>query len=254
MSGTLYIVATPIGNLEDLTYRAHRVLQEVHIIAAEDTRQTQKLCSHYGIGTTLTSYHDFNKEEKTPVLLEKMQEGQSIALVSDAGTPLISDPGYYLLTRAIAEGITVVPLPGPSAILTALTASGLPTDAFRYEGFLPKKSGARSRMLQALAEEPRTIILFETPHRIKATLGEIQEFFGTRQLVIARELTKTYEEIIRGSAEEILSKYKTQNPRGEMTLLIGGKPKPKRQPKRKMGANHHLSESTPYDMSHVVPE
>jgi len=254
MSGTLYIVGTPIGNLEDLTYRAHRILQEVHIIAAEDTRHTQKLCIHYGIGTTLTSYHDFNKEEKTPVLLEKMQEGQSIALVSDAGTPLISDPGYYLLTRAIVEGITVVPIPGPSAILTALTASGLPTDAFRYEGFLPKKSGARSRVLQALAEEHRTIILFETPHRIKATLGEIQNFFGTRQLVIARELTKTYEEMIRGSAEEILSNYKTQNPKGEMTLVIGGKPKTKRQPKRKMGANYHLSESISDDKTHVVPE
>jgi len=253
MTGTLYIVSTPIGNLEDLTYRAHRILQEVHIIAAEDTRHTQKLCGHYEIGTTLTSYHDFNKEEKTPVLLEKIREGQSIALVSDAGTPLISDPGYYLLTRAIAEGMPVVPIPGPSAILTALAVSGLPTDAFRYEGFLPKKSGARSRVLQALAEEPRTIILFETPHRIKATLGEIQEIFGNRQLVIARELTKNYEEIIRGSAEEILKKYKTQSPKGEMTLVIAGKPKPKRQPKRKMGANHHLSESIRDDKSRENP-
>ncbi len=249
MSGNLYIVSTPIGNLEDLTYRAHRILQEVHIIAAEDTRHTQKLCGHYGIETTLTSYHDFNKEEKTPVLLEKIREGQSIALVSDAGTPLISDPGYYLLTRAIAENIRIIPIPGPSAILTALAASGLPTDAFRYEGFLPKKSGARSRVLQTLAEEPRTIILFETPHRIKATLGEIQEIFGTRQLVVARELTKTYEEIIRGSAEEILGRYQTKNPKGEMTLVIAGRPKPKKPPKRKMGARHHSSESVPGDMS-----
>jgi 16S rRNA (cytidine1402-2'-O)-methyltransferase len=254
MSGRLYIVSTPIGNLEDLTYRAHRILQEVNIIAAEDTRHTQKLCNHYGIGTTLTSYHDFNKEEKTPILLEKILEGQSIALVSDAGTPLISDPGYYLLTRAIAEGITVVPIPGPSAILTALAASGLPTDAFRYEGFLPKKSGARSRMLQVLAEEPRTIILFETPHRIKATLGEIQEWFGTRPVVLARELTKTYEEIIRGSAEEILDKYRTLNPKGEMTLLIAGKPKPKKLPKLKMGLNHHTFESAPDDGHHMAPE
>jgi len=234
MSGILYIVSTPIGNLEDLTYRAHRILQEVSIIAAEDTRHTQKLCGHYGITTPLTSYHDFNKEHKTPVLLEKLQEGQSVALVSDAGTPLISDPGYYLLTHAIAEDISIVPIPGPSAILAALTASGLPTDAFRYEGFLPKKSGARSRMLQTLAEERRTIILFETPHRIKATLSEIQEIFGNRQLTMARELTKSYEEFIRGSAEDILARYVTQKPRGEITLVIAGRPKTKRQSKRNM--------------------
>ena len=254
MSGQLYIVSTPIGNLEDLTYRAHRILQEVNIIAAEDTRHTQKLCLHYGIGTTLTSYHDFNKEEKTPVLLEKIREGQSIALVSDAGTPLISDPGYYLLTRTIAAGFTVVPIPGPSAILTALAASGLPTDAFRYEGFLPKKSGARSRMLQTLAEESRTIILFETPHRIKATLEEIQECFGTRPLVLARELTKTYEEIIRGSAEEILGKYQALKPKGEMTLLIAGKPKAKKLPKRKMGPNPHPFGLKSDDEPHKAPE
>lgn len=251
MSGTLYIVSTPIGNLEDLTYRAHRILQEVNIIAAEDTRHTQKLCSHFGIMTTLTSYHDFNKEHKTPVLLEKLQEGQSIALVSDAGTPLISDPGYYLLTRAIAEEIPIVPIPGPSAVLAALAASGLPTDAFRFEGFLPKKSGARSRILESLAEEPRTIILFETPHRIKATLSEIQEHFGGRQLTIARELTKTYEEIIRGSAEDILEKYKIKNFKGEMTLVIAGKPKQKRPPKKKMGSNPPLSESIPDNSPHI---
>ncbi len=254
MRGTLYIVSTPIGNLEDLTYRAHRILQEVHIIAAEDTRHTQKLCGHYGIGTTLTSYHDFNKEEKTPVLLEKIREGQSIALVSDAGTPLISDPGYYLLTRAIAEGIPVVPIPGPSAILTALAASGLPTDAFRYEGFLPKKSGARFRILQALAEEPRTIIFFETPHRIKATLSAIQEIFGTRQLALARELTKTYEEIIRGSAEDILARANTQSLKGEMTVVIAGKPKQKKQSKRHMGVKHHIFESEPDDIPEAAPE
>lgn len=253
MSGTLYIVSTPIGNLEDLTYRAHRILQEVNIIAAEDTRHTQKLCSHYGISTTLTSYHDFNKEEKTPVLLEKLQEGQSIALVSDAGTPLISDPGYYLLTRAIAEEIPVVPIPGPSAILAALAVSGMPTDAFRFEGFLPKKSGARSKVLQTLAEDPRTIILFETPHRIKATLSEIKEIFGPRRIALTRELTKTYEEIIRGSAEEILARYETQTPRGEMTLIITGKSKTKKQSNRRMAVTHHLSESGPDDFSQTAP-
>ena len=247
MIGTLYIVSTPIGNLEDITYRAHRILQEVHIIAAEDTRHTQKLCSYYGISTALTSYHDFNKEEKTSVLLEKLREGHSIALVSDAGTPLISDPGYYLLTRAIKEDIRVVPIPGPSAILTALAASGLPTDAFRYEGFLPRKSTARIRILEALAQESRTIILFETPHRIKATLSEIQEIFGNRKLAIARELTKTYEEIIRGSAEEILTRCNSENLRGEITLVIAGMPKPKKQPKKNMATTPHPSESTPCD-------
>ncbi len=254
MNGILYIVSTPIGNIEDLTYRAHRILQEVNIIAAEDTRHTQKLCRHYGITTTLTSYHDFNKEGKTPVLLEKLREGQSIALVSDAGTPLISDPGYYLLTRAITENITVVPIPGPSAILAALAASGLPTDAFRYEGFLPKKATARSRTLQALSEEPRTIILFETPHRIKATLSEIQEIFGNRRLTMAREMTKTYEEIIRGSAADILARYETQTPRGEITLVIAGRPKTKKQPSRKFPAKYRPSESKPDNLPHAAPE
>jgi 16S rRNA (cytidine1402-2'-O)-methyltransferase len=243
MIGTLYIVSTPIGNLEDLTYRAHRILEEVHFIAAEDTRHTQKLCDHYRIATTLTSYHDFNKEEKTPVLLEKLKQGHSIALVSDAGTPLISDPGYYLLTRAIEKNIRVIPIPGPSAILTALAASGLPTDAFRYEGFLPRKSTARIRILEALAQESRTIILFETPHRIKATLSEIQEIFGNRKLAIARELTKAYEEIIRGSAEEVLTRYTSKKPRGEITVVIAGRPKPKKHPKRNMGAILPPSES-----------
>jgi 16S rRNA (cytidine1402-2'-O)-methyltransferase len=254
MIGTLYIISTPIGNLEDLTYRAHRILQEVHIIAAEDTRHTQKLCGHYGISTTLTSYHDFNKAEKTSVLLEKLREGHSIALVSDAGTPLISDPGYYLLTRAIREHIPVVPIPGPSAILTALAASGLPTDAFRYEGFLPRKSTARIRVLEALAVESRTIILFETPHRIKATLSEIQEIFGNRKLAIARELTKIYEEIIRGSAKEILERYNSQKPRGEITLVIAGRPRSQKQPKRNMAATLPPSESIPCDSFPRFPD
>ena len=254
MIGTLYIVSTPIGNLEDLTYRAHRILQEVNIIAAEDTRHTQKLCQHYGITTILTSYHDFNKETKTPVLLEKLREGQSIALVSDAGTPLISDPGYYLLTRAIAENIPIVPIPGPSAILTALAASGLPTDTFRYEGFLPRKSTARTRALQALAEVPQTVILFETPHRIQATLMAISKSFGDRRLVIARELTKTFEEILRGTAADIMERWKNRSPKGEITLVIAGKPKVKKQPKRKMGVKDQPSESEPDGLSPEVLE
>jgi len=254
MGGTLYIVSTPIGNLEDLTYRAHRILQEVNIIAAEDTRHTQTLCHHYGITTVLTSYHDFNKEDKTPILLEHLRTGQSIALVSDAGTPLISDPGYYLVTRAIAEHIPIVPIPGPSAILAALSASGLPTDAFRYEGFLPRKSTARARALRSLEEEPRTVILFETPHRIKATLAEIREIFGDRRLVIARELTKTFEELRRGTAEDLLKKWETTTPKGEMTVIIAGKPKAKKPPKRNMAATRHPFESTPDDSPQGVLE
>ncbi len=225
MSGTLYIVSTPIGNLEDLTFRALRVLKEVHVIAAEDTRRTQKLCAHYGIGTPLTSYHDFNKEEKTPILLRKLQEESSVALVSDAGTPLISDPGYYLVTRTLAENIPVVPIPGPSAILAALTASGLPTDAFVFHGFLPRKSKARAEFLQSLAEEPRTIVLFEAPYRMRKTLEILQQTLSGRKIALARELTKHYEEFFRGTVEEITQVFGTKNVKGEMTIVIEGKSK-----------------------------
>ncbi len=223
MPGTLYLVSTPIGNLEDFTFRAHRILQEVSVIAAEDTRHTQKLCRHYKIHTPLTSYHDFNKEEKTPVLLELLKAGKSIALVSDAGTPLISDPGYYVVTRAIALDVAIVPIPGPCSILAALSAAGLPTDAFTFIGFLPRKPTARTRLLHSLQEDSRTIIAFETPHRIKATLLTIGEIFGDRRIAIARELTKTHEEIIRGTAKEILLSNPSRVLKGEMTLVIQGK-------------------------------
>ncbi|MCY4614331.1 MAG: 16S rRNA (cytidine(1402)-2'-O)-methyltransferase [Nitrospira sp.] len=225
MPGTLYLVSTPIGNLEDLTFRGHRILQEVSVIAAEDTRHTQKLCRHYQIPTPLTSYHDFNKEEKTPVLLKLLKEEQSIALVSDAGTPLISDPGYYLVTRAIAVDVPVVPVPGPSSVIAALSVAGLPTDAFTFIGFLPKKSAARTRLLESLQEDSKTIILFETPHRIQATLLTIKEILGDRQIAIGRELTKTHEEVIRGTAREILLANPSRVFKGEMTLVIQGKPK-----------------------------
>ena len=223
MAGMLYLVSTPIGNLEDLTFRALRVLREVTVIAAEDTRHTQKLCAHYGITTPLTSYHDFNKEGKTPVFLKRMLEGDSIALVSDAGTPLISDPGYYLVTRAAAHNIPVVPIPGASAVLAALASSALPTDTFIFQGFLPRQSGKRSRLLEHLANEPRTLIAFETPHRIERTLKAIQEAFGDRKVVLARELTKIHEEIIRGTAKDILAGYRERGLKGEMTLIIEGK-------------------------------
>ncbi len=244
MSGTLYLVSTPIGNLEDLTFRAHRILQEVSVIAAEDTRHTQKLCRHYKIHTPLTSYHDFNKEEKTPILLKLLKEEQSIALVSDAGTPLISDPGYYLVTRAIAIDIPIVPVPGPSSIIAALSVAGLPTDAFTFIGFLPKKSVARTRLLQSLQDDSKTIILFETPHRIKATLATIQEIFSDRQIAIGRELTKTHEEIIRGTAQEILLSNPSRVLKGEMTLIIQGKAKRKKRVRQeqKPEFNHRLFE------------
>ena len=226
MTGTLFIVSTPIGNLEDMTFRAVRILNEVTVIAAEDTRRTQKLCTHYTIRTPLTSYHDFNKEEKTPVLIKRLQEGANIAVVSDAGTPLISDPGFYLVRETISHKIPVVPIPGASAILASLTASGLPPDAFIFQGFLPKKSGAKTQILTHLTEDPRTIIIFETPYRIRSTLEIIQEIFGSRQVVIARELTKINEQFLRGSAEDLLKTGLPQRVKGEVTLLIeGNKPK-----------------------------
>lgn len=244
MPGTLYLVSTPIGNLEDLTFRAHRILQEVSVIAAEDTRHTQKLCRHYKIHTRLTSYHDFNKEEKTPVLLELLKEEKSIALVSDAGTPLISDPGYYLVTRAIAMDVPIVPIPGPSSVIAALSVAGLPTDAFIFIGFLPKKAAARTRLLQSLQEDAKTIILFETPHRIRATLLTIQEIFGDRRIAIGRELTKAHEEIIRGTAQEILLCNPSRVFKGEMTLVIQGKAKrtKRMREEQKPEFNHQPSE------------
>lgn len=222
MNGTLFIVSTPIGNLEDMTFRAIRILQEASVIAAEDTRRTQKLCTYYNIHTPLTSYHDFNKEEKSPILLKRLREENNVALVSDAGTPLISDPGYYLTREAITHQIPVVAIPGASAILVALTASGLPPDAFIFQGFLPKKSGARTKLLTQLVEEPRTIILFETPYRLRSTLEIIQAVFFDRKVVIARELTKLNEELLRGTAEDILKTGLPQRIKGEVTLLIEG--------------------------------
>lgn len=222
MSGTLYVVSTPIGNLEDITLRALRILKEVAIIAAEDTRHTQKLLSHFDIHTTLTSYHDFNKEEKTPVLLSKMAEGASIAIVSDAGTPTLSDPGFYLIREAIRAGLPVSPIPGPAAALAALAVSGLPPDRFVFEGFLPKKKGARTRRLEQLKPDPRTLIFYESPFRIVGLLEEIKTILGDRPVVVAREITKMFEEFIRGSVTEVLEKIGKKTVKGEITLVVGG--------------------------------
>ncbi len=227
-SGTLYIVSTPIGNLEDITVRAVRILKEAGIIAAEDTRHTKHLCTHLGIATPLTSYHDFNKEEKTAVLLQRLQSGVDVALVSDAGTPVVSDPGYFLITRSIEAGIRVVPVPGPSAVLAALSASGLPTDSFRFEGFLPRKPGARSKRLESLKEDPASLILFESPYRIEKLLVALRETFGNRRAVLARELTKHFEEFHRGTLDELMERVRTRPPKGEITLVIEGAPKRRR--------------------------
>jgi 16S rRNA (cytidine1402-2'-O)-methyltransferase len=220
--GCLYIVSTPIGHLEDITLRALRILKEVSIVAAEDTRHTQKLLSHYQIHTPLTSYHDHNKEEKAEILLQRLKEGHSIALVADAGTPGISDPGYYLINRCIQAGIRLSPIAGPSAFLAALTVSGLPTDAFLFEGFLPKKQSGRIKHLLALKDERRTIILFESPHRLVRCLRDVHEAWGDRRAVVAREMTKIYEEIIRGRLSQIIPKLEGHPVRGEITLVIEG--------------------------------
>jgi 16S rRNA (cytidine1402-2'-O)-methyltransferase len=222
MSGTLYVVSTPIGNLEDITLRALRILKEVSIIAAEDTRHTQKLLSHFDIHTTLTSYHDFNKEEKTPVLLSKMAEGASIAIVADAGTPTLSDPGFYLIREAIRAGLPVSPIPGPAAAIAALAVSGLPPDRFVFEGFLPKKKGARARRLEQLKPDPRTLIFYESPFRIIGLLEEIKTILGDRPVVVAREMTKVFEEFIRGTVTEVLEKIGKKTVKGEITLVVGG--------------------------------
>src|SRR5215470_7986331 len=218
-SGTLYIVSTPIGNLEDITLRALRVLKEADLIAAEDTRHTKKLLAHYHIATKLTSYYDEIDGEKAARLVAQLESGKNIALVSDAGTPTLSDPGFRLVQAAIRAGAAVVPVPGPSALLAALSASGLPTDRFAFEGFLPAKRGERREKLQALAEEPRTLVFYEAPHRIKETLSDMREIFGDRAAVVGREITKLHEEFIRGNLSAALEE---KEPRGEIALVVAG--------------------------------
>src|SRR5246500_2267102 len=220
---SLYLVGTPIGNLEDITLRALRVLKEVDVIACEDTRQTQKLLNHYAIATRTTSYHEHNEVAKAAELVQQMQEGTSVALVTDAGMPGISDPGYRLITLAIQHEVPVVPVPGTSAFLAALVASGLPTDSFRFSGFLPAKRGERRAVLEAIKNSPRTQVFYEAPHRIVETLTDIAEMLGeSRHVVVARELTKLHEEFLRGRAAEVLQTLKSREAvKGEITLLIG---------------------------------
>jgi 16S rRNA (cytidine1402-2'-O)-methyltransferase len=219
----LYLVATPIGNLEDITFRAVRVLKEVDRIACEDTRQTQKLLNHYGITTRTISYHEHNEMTRSAELVKDMQEGASVALVTDAGMPGISDPGYRLISLAIRHHLPVVPIPGASAFLAALVASGLPTDSFRFSGFLPAKRGERRAALEAIRTSPRTQVFYEAPHRIVEALADVVEVLGPdRHVVIAREVTKLHEEFLRGRAGEVVVTLKARDGvKGEITLLIG---------------------------------
>src|SRR5215470_18115493 len=219
----LYLVATPIGNLEDISLRAIRVLKEVDLIACEDTRQTQKLLSHYGISTRTVSYHEHNEMTRAAELIVDVERGASIALVTDAGMPGISDPGYRLIALAIRHHVPVVPLPGASAFLAALVASGLPTDSFRFSGFLPAKRGERRTVLESIKTSPRTQVFYEVPHRIVESLEDaVQVLGGSRQVVVSREVTKIHEEFLRGRASEVLETLKSREAvKGEITLLIG---------------------------------
>jgi 16S rRNA (cytidine1402-2'-O)-methyltransferase len=222
MSGTLYVVSTPIGNLEDVTFRAIRILQEVDVVAAEDPQQTRKLFEHYAIDTPLTSYHNFNKDEKAPVLVRRLLEGQTVALVSDAGTPVFSDPGAWLIAQALRSGIRVVPVPGPSAILAALAVSGWPCETFTFAGPIPSNAGSRRRFLEMLEREPRTVVLFMPSDRLSAALEAVGAVLGNRRIVLAKDLTKPAEELIRGTVAQVLKTIAARPLDGEITLAIEG--------------------------------
>lgn len=220
--GTLYLVGTPIGNLEDMTFRAIRILQHVHVIAAEDTRHTGKLLQHFQIPTPQISYHDHNRISRIPELLERLQQGNAIALVTDAGMPGISDPGYELVQACVEAGFAVVPIPGASAAIAALTASGLPTDRFVFEGFLPAKGPARRERIEQLKAESRTLIFYEAPHRLRHTLQDLLLLGEERAIVLARELTKLHEELWRGTIRDAMEHYGDREPQGEYTLVVAG--------------------------------
>jgi 16S rRNA (cytidine1402-2'-O)-methyltransferase len=220
--GKLYVVATPIGNLEDMTLRAIRVLKEVDLIAAEDTRQTRKLLNAYDIHTSLTSLHEHNEQRKSGSLIVRIEAGDDVAYVSDAGTPGISDPGYRLIRAAITHEILVVPVPGVSAVITALSASGLPMDRFIFHGFLPAKAARRRQLLASLAEETATLVFFESPNRLMSALQDVADCLGDRPVVICRELTKVFEEIIRGTAADAIRAFSGKTIKGEVTLIVGG--------------------------------
>ena len=221
-TGTIYLVATPIGNLEDITLRALRILKEADLIACEDTRQTQKLLNHFGITTPTISYHEHNEAARAKELAAQAQQGRTIAIVSDAGMPAISDPGYRIVLQALERKVPVIPIPGPSALLAGLAASGLPTDSFRFHGFLPARQGQRCRILEEIRSSSQTEVFYEAPHRVVETLQDIVAVLGpSRPVVIARELTKLHEEFLRGRAQDLFAQLQQKEVRGEITLLIG---------------------------------
>jgi 16S rRNA (cytidine1402-2'-O)-methyltransferase len=223
MAGTLYVVATPLGNLGDITARALQTLRQVHLIAAEDTRRSRKLLAHFDIHTPLMSYYDQVERQRAPKLIEQLKAGESIALISDAGTPGIADPGFRLVRAAIESGIRVTPVPGPSAVAAVLSVAGLPTDRFVFEGFVPPRTAARRKFFAGLASEARTIVVYETARRLPACLADLIAALGAdREVVIARELTKLYEEVLRGPAKEILERLTVTRVQGEVTLVIAG--------------------------------
>ncbi|TES94343.1 MAG: 16S rRNA (cytidine(1402)-2'-O)-methyltransferase [Candidatus Cloacimonadota bacterium] len=223
MQGKLYLVSTPIGNLNDITMRAIEVLRSSDIIACEDTRRTLKLLKKYNIKKPLESYHDHNKEKKTSYLLKLLEKGKMIALVADSGTPCISDPGFYLVRKAIERGYNISTTPGSSSILSALILSGLPTDRFVFEGFLPRKKGKRSSRINLMKEEKRTIIIFESPFRVLSLLKELKKIIGERKISISRELTKVYEETLRGNITDLITHFEDKKPKGEFVIVLAGK-------------------------------
>lgn len=222
MSGTLYVVSVPIGNLEDITLRALRILKEADLIAAEDTRHTRKLLSHYDIHTPMISYFEHNESQRDKTLIKKLESGDNVALVSDSGTPAISDPGYTIINACIDAGINIVPIPGPSSILAALVASGFPLHNFVFEGFPSPKRSGRVKKLKCLVDEKRTMIFFESPYRLVKFLNDMLEIFGDREIVIANDITKFFEEIYRGSVSSAISKYSEKEPKGEFTIVARG--------------------------------
>ena len=221
-AGVLYLVATPIGNLEDMSARALRVLGEVRAVAAEDTRRTRRLLDHFGLSMPVVSLFEHNERGRVPELVERLCRGESLALVTDAGSPGVADPGYRLVRAAIDAGAVVQSVPGPSAVIAALQVSGLPTDSFTFAGFLPVKPGARRRRLAALARRRETVVVFEAPHRIEAALGDLETTWGERPIALARELTKTFEEVLRGSARQVRGQLTAEKRRGEMVLVLSG--------------------------------
>jgi len=230
--GTLFLVATPIGNREDITERAKRVLGEVTLVAAEDTRHTRRLLDHFGIRATVTSLFEHNERARIPRLIGQLQGGDSIAVVTDAGSPGIADPGYPLVRAAIDAGLTVESIPGPSAVIAALQVSGLPTDSFTFVGFLPPKGAARRRRLEELHGRRETIVAFESPHRIEATLADLEAVWGERPVALARELTKTFEQVLRGTAAEVRQALTAGQRRGEMVLVLGGETRAEKRARR----------------------